>query len=111
MSNGSTHRRRVLQINRRYLSDDVHRRAAIRAAKSGTNAPLPLAQPEIEVAKLVGAEPAAPVQPAMVQAQKGEGQDKVNDQPGTRPNPQQIADRVYQLMCQDLRLERERKGW
>ena len=40
-------------------------------------------------------------------------------QPGVQPNgPQpgsptieQIADRVYELLCEDLRLERERMGW
>lgn len=27
-----------------------------------------------------------------------------------RPTAQQVADRVYELLCQDLRLERERRG-
>lgn len=28
-----------------------------------------------------------------------------------RPTAQEIADRVYELFCEDLRLERERRGW
>ena len=31
-------------------------------------------------------------------------------QPG-RPTVHEIADRVYELFCEELRLERERKGW
>lgn len=28
----------------------------------------------------------------------------------TSPSPEEVADRVYQLLCQDLRWERERRG-
>lgn len=30
---------------------------------------------------------------------------------GTRLSPEQVADRVYELICQDLHVERERIGW
>ena len=111
MCDRSAHGRRFLQVNRRFLSDDVHQRVAVSVAKSSTDTPLPLAQPEKEMAELVSVEPAPPAQPAMVQALRAEGQDEADEHARPRPNPQQIADRVYQFMRQDLRLERERKGW
>ena len=96
-------------IRRRYLSDDVQRRVAVSATKLAAHAPLPLAQPLAEIAEPVSPGPAVSLEAALVQTQKDKGQDEVSDHP--RPSPQQIADRVYQLMRQDLRLERERKGW
>jgi hypothetical protein len=108
---GSTHRRRALRVNRRHLSDDVRQRTAVRVAKSVTNTPLPLAGPEVETTKPMEAELGGSSEPALVQTRRDEGQDKAQDRPGTRPNLQQLADRVYQLMRQDLHLERERRGW
>jgi len=100
---------RFSPIGRRYLSDDVQHRVAVALTKSASHASLPLAQPPAEIAEPVSPEPAVSLEAVLVQTRKDEGQDEVSGHP--RPSPQQIADRVYQLMRQDLRLERERKGW
>lgn len=99
--------------HRCYLSDDVRRRVAVSAA-TPPHTLLPLAQPQVETPKPVGTELGTSSGPVVVQTQPEGGgsqqENKASDRSAARPNPQQIADRVYQLMRQDLRLERERGG-
>jgi hypothetical protein len=108
---------------RRTLSEDVRRRCAITLTEAARQDPLPWASPRSRS----GTEKAE-TRPTDGQVIQRAVQDNVqravqDDVPpsdeaaeqgeaaaSTRPSPQQVADRVYQLMCEDLRLERERKG-
>lgn len=105
MSDRSTHRRRDSPGRQRHLSDDVRQRVAITARR------LPLARPVAEAAEPIGTAAVASTKPVIVQAQRDSGQTGDKASVDTYPSPQQIADRVYELMRQDLHLERERGGW
>jgi hypothetical protein len=117
VSDRSTHpqRRSTGGVRPRYLSDDVRQHVAIGTMRSVSRASLPLARaPEPPPAT----QPTS-ADPASVQAQRDEGEAGGEDQgaerpggsTGARPSPQQVANRVYQLLRQDLRIERERVGW
>ena len=104
-----------------HLSDDVRRRVAIHRMRSAAETPLPLEQPRSESAERRAADALA-AGPAIVQKAEDApasgpspgSSDQNNNEAGRgttdRPDPEQVADRVYELMRQDLRLERERIG-
>lgn len=104
----------------RGLADEVRRRVAVRTSPPVPGTPLPLARVPGPAA---GRAP-APVQRATEpaegrrvdrQAEPGAATGGPEAEPdgglsGGRPTVEEIADCVYQLLLQDLRLERERGG-
>lgn len=111
MPGRSIHPRRTPAVNRRHLSHDVRQRLAVHTAVPTINARLPLAQSEAATVQPAMAEAVVPAQPIAVQTQTADGEGEAEVHPGSHPSAQQIAERVYELMRQDLRLEREREGW
>ena len=100
---------------RRTLSDDVRRRRAVTVTEAARQAPLPWVQPRGRSEP--GEARTHPTDGQVIQRavqDDAPGDDRTTEQgeaaASTQPSPQQVADRVYQLMCEDLRLERERKG-
>jgi hypothetical protein len=100
---------------RRTLSDDVRHRRAVTVTEAARQAPLPWARPRGRSGP-GEAETGTADSPVIRRAVQDNvpGDDRTTEEgegpASTGPSPQQVADRVYQLMCEDLRLERERKG-
>jgi len=74
--------------------------------------PLPLVHPpNSPPAVQAQADQTQAEQPQPPGAAPGAGQSGEQDPSATdRPTPEQVADRVYQLLLQDLRIQRERLG-
>jgi len=97
---------------RRYLSDDVRQRTTVTSAIRGDEASLPLAQPPARTSGMAATQMELAAAPAIVQPQRDEESgDETRAPASASPSPQQVADRVYQLLREDLRLDRERIGW
>ena len=106
---------------RPFLSDDVQRRVAIHRMRSAGQTQLPFEGPRRQAVERRAADALA-AGPATVQETEDAAaslpspgsRDQSSSETGggstDRPNAEQIADRVYELMRQDLRLERERIG-
>jgi len=113
----------LIQRRRALLSDDVRQRMAIGRLGSASETPLPLERRAPGSPPQGAAAEAASTGSAVVQkagdgagspgSARGSTPDGSEGGEGTtaRPSAEQVADRVYELMRQDLRLERERIRW
>jgi hypothetical protein len=101
---------------RRSLARDVQERGISRPMRSVSDAPLPLAKrsgPDSSPLATVQAQVDDETGPSQGTAAGSETVEPTEPDQGAaaQPSPEQVADRVYDLLKRDLRLERERQGW